>query len=132
MGMKCQFSSGSFWEDQIICADFHFARLAHKTKMANLSVDSPCGARRLNGLSRSSKKPGARFFTTPVSSTAALGLLVSTTSPPTSVWDSGWTCQSARYASITAIRYSVTDITEVVISISAWAINFERIYAVAV
>src|SRR5215471_11155310 len=106
-----QFSSGSFWEAQIICADFHFAKLAHKTRMVNRSVESQCGARQLNGLSRSSKKPGAQFFTTPVSSTAASGHLASIISPPTLVSGSGLICRSARYASITDTHYSVTDTT---------------------
>jgi Outer membrane protein/protective antigen OMA87 len=56
----------------------------------------------------------------------------STISPRILVSGFGLTCRSARCASIMDIRYSAMDITVAVVSTSTWAINFERIYVVAV
>src|SRR4029077_3858986 len=100
--------------------------------MANHSVESRCGARRLNGLSRSLKKRGEQFFTIPALLIAASGPLASTISPRILVLGFALICRSARCVSIMDIRYSATDITVAVVSTSTWVINFERIYVVAV
>ena len=66
-----QSSSGFIWGAQITCADFLFAKLVRKMRMANQPVEKQCGARRLNGLSRSLKKRVEQFFTIPALLTAS-------------------------------------------------------------
>ena len=131
-GNEYQSSSGFTLEAQITCADFRFAKLVHKMRMANHSVERRCGARRLNGLFRSLKRRAEQFFTIPALLTASRGLSASTISPRMSVSGFALICRSARCASIMGIHYSAMDITVAVISTSTWVINFERIYVVAV
>src|SRR5439155_21431272 len=130
--MRYQFLSGCILAAQITCADFRFAKLARRMRMANQSVERQCGARRLNGLSRSLKKLAEQFFTIPALLIARSGPSASTISPRILVLGSALICRSARCASIMDIRYSAMDITVAVVSTSTWAINFERIYVVAV
>src|SRR4029077_11408854 len=124
--------SGFISGAQITCVDFRFAKLVRRMRMANQSVESRCGARRLNGLSRSLKKRAEQFFTIPVLLTAANGPSASTISPRILAYGSSLICPSARFAWIMDIRYSATDITVAAVSTSMWVINFERIYVVAV
>src|SRR5205823_8233863 len=113
-----QSSSGFTLEAQITCADFRFAKLGRKIKMANHSEEKQCGARRLNGLFRSLKKHAEPFFTIPVLLTATSGHLDSTTSPRILVSGFALIFRSARCASITGIQYSAMDITVAVVSTS--------------
>src|SRR4029077_5325704 len=125
-------SNGFISEAQITCADFRFAKLGRRMRMGNQSVDRRCGARRLNGPSRSLKRRAEQFFTIPALITAVRGLSVSTISPRMLSPGFALICRSARYASIMGIHYSGMDITVAVISTSTSVINFERIYVVAV
>src|SRR6266536_1203012 len=127
----CQFSSGSSLGGQIISADSRSAKSVRSRTASRLAANQ-WHALLWNSLFPSLKKRAEQFFTIPVSSTIASGPLGSLTSLPTSALAFGLICQLVRYASIMDIRYNVTGITEEVISISTWAINFERIYMVAV
>src|SRR4030095_121190 len=127
-----QSSNGFTLAAQITCADFRFAKLVRKMRTVNQSVESRCGARRLNGLSRSLKKRVEQFFTIPALLTAASGPSVSIISPRILVSGFALICRSVRCASIMDILYSAMGITVAVVSTSTWAINFERIYVVAV
>src|SRR5213594_3736811 len=129
--MRYQFLSGCILAAQITCADFRFAKLARRMRMANQSVERQCGARRLNGLSRSLKRRAEQFFTIPALLTATNSLSASTISPRMLVSGFAWICRSARCASIMDTHYSAIDITVAVVSTSTWVINFERIYVVA-
>src|SRR5262249_19794267 len=111
-------TNGFTLADQIIFVDFRFAKLVRKMRTASPSVESPCGAPRSNGLSRSLKKRAAQFFTIPDLLTAVSGRLASTISPLTSVLAFDLICRSVLCASITDIHCSATDITVVVVSTS--------------
>src|SRR6266581_7970612 len=127
----CQFSSGSFSGGQIISADSRSAKSVRSRTASRLAANQ-WRALLWNLLFPSLKKRAEQFFTIAVSSTPASGLSASITSLLILVWGSGSICQLVRYGSIMDIRYSVTGITEEGISISTLAINFERIYMVAV
>ena len=100
--------------------------------MASQSGEKQCGARRLNGLSRSLKKRAEQFFTIPalltasewsfgfnhIASDVGIGLRLDLPIGPLRL-DYG-------------LPLSEMDITVAVVSTSTWAINFERIYVVAV
>src|SRR6266508_472973 len=130
--MTYQSLSGFILAALITCADVHIAELVRRMRMANQSVESQCGARRLNGLSRSLKKRVEQFFTIPALLIARSGPSASTISPRTLVSGFALICRSARCASIMDIRCSAMDITVAAVSTSTWVINFERIYVVAV
>src|ERR1044071_7873564 len=110
--------SGFMLAALITCADFHIAKLVRRMRMANQSVENQCGARQLNGLSRSLRKRVEQFFTTPALSTAANGPSGLTISPRMSASGFGLICRSARLRSIKDGRYSAMDITVAVGSTS--------------